>query len=107
VILGSEAELQGLLEDRHQRFANLPLSKGAPMSLKKITKQASRDLEREIILQVLAENRWNRRQTARTLDISYRALLYKLKEACTVVPRVSRGRDDNTLAGEAKAGQQS
>ena len=107
VILGSEAELQGLLEDRHQRLANLPLSKGAPMSLKKITKQASRDLEREIILQVLAENRWNRRQTARTLDISYRALLYKLKEACTVVPRVSRGRDDNTLAGEAKAGQQS
>jgi hypothetical protein len=38
-------------------------------------------LERRIILSVLQAHKWNRRKTARSLDISYRALLYKIKEA--------------------------
>ena len=76
------------------------------MSLKKITKQASRDLEREIILQVLAENHWNRRQTARTLDISYRALLYKLKDACAAVPRVPGGKQTDHVGHDGKESRQ-
>jgi len=87
VILGSEGEMQGLLEESEARAADAMARGRASMSLKAITRQASRDLEREIILQVLAENRWNRRQTARILNISYRALLYKLKDACAVTPR--------------------
>ena len=87
VILGSEGEMRASLEESETRAADSMTRGGASMSLKAITKQASRDLEREIILQVLAENRWNRRQTARILNISYRALLYKLKDACAVVPR--------------------
>lgn len=35
--------------------------------------------EREAIQQVLQETRWNRRQAARILKISYKALLNKLK----------------------------
>jgi two-component system response regulator AtoC len=38
-------------------------------------------LERKIILGVLQANKWNRRKAARSLDISYRGLLYKIKEA--------------------------
>jgi hypothetical protein len=38
-------------------------------------------LERRIILDVLRAHKWNRRKAARSLDISYRALLYKIKEA--------------------------
>ena len=51
-----------------------------PVSLKNITKKATQDLERQIILKVLQENSWNRQKTAKWLQISYRSLLYKLSE---------------------------
>lgn len=51
-----------------------------PISLKEITKAATRNLEREIILKVLHANGWSRRKTAKWLNISYRSLLYKLQE---------------------------
>jgi two-component system response regulator AtoC len=38
-------------------------------------------LERKIILKVLHNHHWNRKQAARTLNISYRALLYKIRDA--------------------------
>jgi two-component system response regulator AtoC len=52
-----------------------------PISLKQITKAATRGLEREIILKVLQANGWSRRKTAQWLNISYRSLLYKLQES--------------------------
>ena len=42
--------------------------------------QTVRKLEARIILNALHANNWNRKKAARSLDISYRALLYKLKE---------------------------
>jgi two-component system response regulator AtoC len=51
-----------------------------PISLKEITKAATRGLEREIILKVLQTNGWSRQKTAKWLNISYRSLLYKLQE---------------------------
>ncbi len=51
----------------------------APLKLQ--TKRAVQHLERKIILGVLQANKWNRRKAARSLDISYRGLLYKIKEA--------------------------
>lgn len=54
------------------------------------TKKAIKQLERQIILKVLQAHKWNRRKTAWSLDISYRALLYKIKEA-GVPPIRSRG----------------
>jgi len=61
-----------------QVTAEIDLSK--PFSLKQITKNATRDLEKQIILKVLHANGWNRQKTAKWLDISYRSLLYKLNE---------------------------
>jgi two-component system response regulator AtoC len=52
----------------------------SPVSLKEITRAATQDLEREIILRVLQANGWNRSKTAKWLKISYRSLLYKLQE---------------------------
>jgi len=52
-----------------------------PVSLKEITKAATQELEREIILKVLRANDWSRRRTAKWLNISYRSLLYKLQES--------------------------
>lgn len=54
---------------------------GHPVSLKELTREATQALERKIILQTLQETQWNRRRTARVLNISYRALLYKIKAA--------------------------
>lgn len=54
-----------------------------PISLKEITKAATQELERQIILRVLNANRWNRLKTAKWLNISYRSLLYKLQDART------------------------
>jgi len=52
-----------------------------PISLKELTKAATRDLERDIILRVLRSNGWSRRKTAKWLRISYRSLLYKLQDS--------------------------
>ena len=50
-------------------------------SLKDIARQAARGAERELIFRTLQQTRWNRREAAEILGISYKALLYKIKEA--------------------------
>jgi two-component system response regulator AtoC len=49
-------------------------------SLKIISREAARQAERELILKMLQQTRWNRKETAEILGISYKALLYKIKE---------------------------
>jgi two-component system, NtrC family, response regulator AtoC len=50
------------------------------VSLKDISRSAARDAERELILRMLTRTRWNRKEAAQILGISYKALLYKIKE---------------------------
>ena len=49
-------------------------------SLKDISRTAAREAECELILRMLHQTRWNRKATAEILGISYKALLYKIKE---------------------------
>jgi two-component system response regulator AtoC len=49
-------------------------------SLREAARAASREAEREMILRALTRTRWNRRRAAQELKISYKALLYKLKQ---------------------------
>ncbi len=49
-------------------------------SLKAASRAASREAERELILKALTRTRWNRKRAARDLQISYKSLLYKLKQ---------------------------
>ena len=53
---------------------------GDKLSLKQAARAASREAEKELILKVLTRTRWNRRRAAQELQISYKALLYKLKQ---------------------------
>jgi len=53
---------------------------GDGLSLKQAARLASRQAERELILKVLAQTCWNRKLAAQQLQISYKALLYKLKQ---------------------------
>lgn len=48
--------------------------------LKEAARAASRNAERELIMKVLTQTRWNRKRAAQELQISYKALLNKLKQ---------------------------
>jgi DNA-binding NtrC family response regulator len=56
-------------------------AKAAAVSLKDIGKRAAQLAEREAILKALEQTHWNRVRAAKLLEISYRALLYKIKDA--------------------------
>jgi DNA-binding NtrC family response regulator len=59
------------------------------MSLKDIGKRAAMLAEREAILAMLQRTAWNKRKAASKLRISYKALLYKIKESGIIDPRSS------------------
>src|SRR4030081_37964 len=81
VILGNEEVISSDLVAHQQEFPTLDLNFDGPIALKVITRQATRELERKVILKVLQAHHWNRKQAARALSISYRALLYKIRDA--------------------------
>lgn len=91
VVLGGEEHVLSSLREPSEASI-LPIETpdiNTPLRLQ--TKRAVQTLERRIILDVLRAHKWNRRSTARSLDISYRALLYKIKEAGLPSIRNSRG----------------
>ena len=49
-------------------------------SLKAVARAASREAERVLILKALTRTHWNRKRAAQELQISYKSLLYKLKQ---------------------------
>jgi two-component system response regulator AtoC len=59
-------------------------TQGRISSLKVAARAASRQTERELILQALQRTKWNRKRAARELQISYKSLLYKLKQIETL-----------------------
>jgi len=54
------------------------------IALKDISRKAAQAAERQAILDALEETQWNRMRAAKLLKISYRALLYKIKDAALV-----------------------
>jgi len=60
--------------------SHTPMDNGRGASLKAAARAASKEAERELILQALERTRWNRKRAARELQISYKSLLYKIKE---------------------------
>jgi two-component system response regulator AtoC len=56
-------------------FAN-----GGALDLKAIAKRAAAVAEKRVIARVLEQTRWNRKEAAERLQISYKALLYKMKD---------------------------
>jgi len=79
VALGDEHLAMGGLRALLQKTPPSPRN-GKPTSLKAASKAASQEAEKELILRVLTRTRWNRRRAAEELQISYKALLYKLKQ---------------------------
>jgi two-component system response regulator AtoC len=79
VALGDERLALGDLES----IGADPGSRGEAVqkfSLKEAARAASHQAERELILKALQRTHWNRKRAARELQISYKALLYKVKQ---------------------------
>ena len=89
VVLGNEQAIVEALSDNETAASASPFIPDGHTPLRLQTQRAVRILERQIILRALNEHRWNRRKTAQSLDISYRALLYKIKDAG--LPRLRTG----------------
>jgi len=105
VILGHEDVITSDLVAREPDYFNSEISLDGPISLKKMTRQCVRELERKVILKVLQHHHWNRKQAARTLGISYRALLYKIRDAGLPSNRALRLRKEekNKLSDDDKS----
>ncbi len=96
VVLGSpRAVHQEILGNLHASGARLvPTASAAAatlgpetvISLKEIARQAAREAERVAIKEVLDRVHWNRAKAARLLQISYKALLYKIVQCGLVTP---------------------
>ena len=101
VVLGSE---ETVLEEIALRAGPLPdssaddplrglpelaegLARGEKIDLKAISRRAAQLAERRVIERVLEQTRWNRKEAAARLQISYKALLYKMKEGGLSDPR--------------------
>lgn len=81
VILGTEETMTSELVSRKQSQFSPVIPADGNISLKRVTREAVRELERQIILKSLQAHNWNRKRAARALGISYRALLYKIRDA--------------------------
>ncbi len=103
VILGNEDVISSDLVAREQEYFNPDINLDGPISLKKLTRQATRELERKVILKVLQAHHWNRKQAARALSISYRALLYKIRDAGLPANRSTRRRVEPVVNPSAAA----
>jgi two-component system response regulator AtoC len=91
VVLGGEQAVLGELVARTPKHANgddaltrelLAGSgvEGETLDLKAIAKRAAAVAEKRVIARVLEQTRWNRKEAAERLQISYKALLYKMKD---------------------------
>jgi two-component system response regulator AtoC len=69
----------------HDGPGHAALPEDAP--LKDVARRAARLAEREAILRALMRTGWNKRKAAKRLQVSYKALLYKIKDCGIVDPR--------------------
>ena len=90
VLLGPEA---AIYQDSHPRRPKNSLHHGrlgdAQVTLKRMSRDAIKEMEKNVILETLRANQWNRRKTAQALKISYRALIYKIRDAGLVSRRAA------------------
>jgi two-component system response regulator AtoC len=81
IILGDDEALGAELKRRLEMPNGLATRHSRLGSLKEATDRATSAVTSALILKALQANRWNRRKTAEKLNMSYRALLYKLRDA--------------------------
>ena len=89
VLLGPEASVHQEIPGKRDRTGEAEASEAKPVPLKRIAKDVIQEMEKKVILESLRANQWNRRKTAQALKISYRALIYKIRDAGLVSRRAA------------------
>jgi len=79
-ILGSPDDVAPELPFRRSPVSPTQVAGDCTIPLKRIGKQAVREMGGKLILEALRNNKWNRRKAAKDLKISYRMLLYEMRE---------------------------
>ena len=86
ILRDENAIYREIKHSRQQVHAPAPEQAAAAMGdgngnrgLKRVVRDVKQDTESVAILKVLEETNWNRKSAAAMLDISYKALLYKIK----------------------------
>jgi len=102
-ILGSLETAEPEQPRRRPSIAPYRVGLDGSIPLKRIAKQAVREMEGNLILTALRENKWNRRKAALALNISYRALIYKIREA-GLSPKVNRKKPPEELPRDRATG---
>jgi two-component system response regulator AtoC len=97
ILTGSEEALAGQLVPGTDCDSLPDIDLSNPISLKELTRTATRNLELKVITEVLRAHGWNRQKTAKWLNISYRSLLYKL-DGSRVLRRSGRQRSHSDQA---------
>jgi transcriptional regulator with PAS, ATPase and Fis domain len=99
VLLGSVDTFRSEFAERQPLVPPFEVAEDGSVPLKRIAKQAIREVERNLIVRALEANNWNRRKAAEILNISYRALLYKIHQAGLPPKRLRRkpSADPNAL----------
>jgi len=90
VLFGEEGMAEHGSSSKRQENGMNPKSYGNPLpdlsaqnrffNLKEVGKSAAEVAEKEIIQNVLQDTHWNRKQAAKLLRVSYKALLYKIQK---------------------------
>ena len=84
VVLGKEEPAMDELDLVTKKDPGSPIKEPTPRkawpSLKELNKEAIVKAESEVILKALGQTNWNRKKAAGLLNISYKGLLYKIKE---------------------------
>jgi len=93
VLLGPEAVIHQEIPTRRAKNGVRQAGSGeAQVTLKRMSKDVIKEMEKNVILETLRANQWNRRKTAQALKISYRALIYKIQDAGLVSRRAAMQR---------------
>jgi two-component system, NtrC family, response regulator AtoC len=90
VLIGPDATVYSEQAYRRGRGKFTAGPDGTQMPLKRMAKDAIKEMEKNVILETLRANQWNRRKTAQQLKISYRALIYKIRDAGLISRRAMR-----------------
>ena len=70
----------GMNSESYENFSPNPKKEKKSFNLKDVGKKAAEMAEKEIIQSTLQETHWNRKQAAKLLRVSYKALLYKIQK---------------------------
>ena len=89
VLLGPEASVHQEIPGKRNRVGEAEAAGAKTVPLKRIAKEVIQEMEKKVILESLRANQWNRRRTAQSLKISYRALIYKIRDAGLVSRRAA------------------